>query len=54
MATQRASCLEMAGGRHAPALADRRLRRILAARLAAGDLDAAPLAAGMVGRHRGR
>lgn len=46
--------LEMAVGRHAPALADRLVRRTLAVRLAAGDLDAAPLAAGMVRRHRGR
>ncbi|MGC4857262.1 SDR family NAD(P)-dependent oxidoreductase [Micromonospora sp. DT4] len=43
---------ELAVGRHAPALADRLVRRTLAARLAAGDLDAAPLAAGMLRRHR--
>ncbi|GGO29374.1 SDR family NAD(P)-dependent oxidoreductase [Micromonospora parathelypteridis] len=52
VATTRRGRLEMAVGRHAPALADRLVRRTLAARLAAGDLDAAPLAAGMLRRHR--
>lgn len=54
VATTTRGRLELAVGRHAPALADRLVRRTLAARLAAGDLDAAPLAAGMVRRHRGR
>ncbi|MFG2049709.1 SDR family NAD(P)-dependent oxidoreductase [Micromonospora sp. NPDC048935] len=54
VATTRRGRLELAVGRHAPALADRLVRRTLAARLAAGDLDAAPLAAGMLRRHRGR
>ncbi|WP_328416750.1 SDR family NAD(P)-dependent oxidoreductase [Micromonospora sp. NBC_00389] len=52
VATTARGRLEMAVGRHAPALADRLVRRTLAARLAAGDLDAAPLAAGMLRRHR--
>jgi NAD(P)-dependent dehydrogenase (short-subunit alcohol dehydrogenase family) len=52
VATTTRGRLEMAVGRHAPALADRLVRRTLAARLAAGDLDAAPLATGMVRRHR--
>ncbi|SCF12397.1 Short-chain dehydrogenase [Micromonospora coriariae] len=52
VATTTRGRLEMAVGRHAPALADRLVRRTLTARLAAGDLDAAPLAAGMVRRHR--
>ncbi|MEU7590536.1 SDR family NAD(P)-dependent oxidoreductase [Micromonospora sp. NPDC049230] len=54
MATTRRGRLELAVGRHAPALADRLVRRTLAARLAAGDLDAAPLAAGMRRRHLGQ
>ncbi|MEU1647138.1 SDR family NAD(P)-dependent oxidoreductase [Micromonospora zamorensis] len=54
VATTTRGRLEMAVGRHAPALADRLVRRTLAARLAAGDLDAAPLAAGMLRRHRGQ
>ncbi|WDZ86453.1 SDR family NAD(P)-dependent oxidoreductase [Micromonospora cathayae] len=44
--------VELALARHAPALADRIVRRTVRARLAAGDLDGAPLAAGMVRRHR--
>lgn len=44
--------LELALARHAPRLADRLVRRTVSARLAAGDLDAAPLAAGMRRRHR--
>ncbi|MER7892702.1 SDR family NAD(P)-dependent oxidoreductase [Micromonospora sp. NPDC094482] len=44
--------LELALARHAPGLADRLVRRTVAARIAAGDLDAAPLAAGMLRRHR--
>ena len=44
--------LELALARHAPALADRLVRRTVAGRIAAGDLDGAPLAAGMVSRHR--
>ncbi|MEH1168451.1 SDR family oxidoreductase [Micromonospora sp. CPCC 205539] len=51
VATTARGRVEMAVGRHAPRLADRLVRRTLATRLAAGDLDAAPLAAGMVRRH---
>ncbi|MEU3163103.1 SDR family NAD(P)-dependent oxidoreductase [Streptosporangium sp. NPDC006930] len=46
--------LEMMVGRHAPSLADRLVRRTVAARVAAGDFANAPLAAGMVSRHRGQ
>ncbi|MGC5333332.1 SDR family NAD(P)-dependent oxidoreductase [Micromonospora sp. DT62] len=52
VATTRRGRLELALARHAPRLADRLVRRTVSARLAAGDLDAAPLAAGMVRRHR--
>ncbi|SCG54599.1 SDR family NAD(P)-dependent oxidoreductase [Micromonospora halophytica] len=52
VATTRRGRLEMALARHAPALADRLVRRTVAARIAAGDLDGASLAAGMVRRHR--
>ncbi|GAA3409461.1 SDR family NAD(P)-dependent oxidoreductase [Streptosporangium vulgare] len=45
--------VEMMVGRHAPSLADRLVRRTVAARVAAGDFADAPLAAGMVSRHRG-
>ncbi|MFI5489663.1 SDR family NAD(P)-dependent oxidoreductase [Micromonospora echinaurantiaca] len=51
VATTRRGRLELALARHAPGLADRVVRRTVAARIAAGDLDAAPLAAGMVRRH---
>ncbi|RKN41475.1 SDR family NAD(P)-dependent oxidoreductase [Micromonospora endolithica] len=44
--------LEMALARHAPGLADRLVRRTVEKRVAAGDLDAAPLAEGMRRRHR--
>ena len=44
--------VEMMVGRHAPSLADRLVRRTVAARVAAGDFTDAPLAAGMVSRHR--
>lgn len=52
VATTRRGRLELALARHAPALADQLVRRTVAARVAAGDLDAAPLAAGMLRRHR--
>lgn len=45
--------LEMAFARHAPALADRVVRRTVAARVGAGAFRDAPLAAGLVRRHRG-
>ncbi|SCF12155.1 Short-chain dehydrogenase [Micromonospora haikouensis] len=52
VATTARGRLELAVARHAPALADRLVRRTVAGRIAAGDLDAAPLAAGLVRRHR--
>ncbi|MFI6513047.1 SDR family NAD(P)-dependent oxidoreductase [Streptosporangium sp. NPDC050855] len=52
VATTARGRVEMMVGRHAPALADRLVRRTVAARIAAGDLSGAPLAAGMVRRHR--
>lgn len=44
--------IEIALARHCPGLADRLVRRTVAGRIRAGDLDQAPLAAGMVRRHR--
>ncbi|WP_405089419.1 SDR family oxidoreductase [Micromonospora sp. NBC_01392] len=52
VATTRRGRLELAVARHAPGLADRLVRRAVAGRVAAGDLDDAALAAGMVRRHR--
>ncbi|MFG2164794.1 SDR family NAD(P)-dependent oxidoreductase [Micromonospora chersina] len=52
VATTARGRLELVLARHAPALADRLVRRTVAGRIAAGDLDAAPLAAGMLRRHR--
>ncbi|MFC8849582.1 MULTISPECIES: SDR family NAD(P)-dependent oxidoreductase [unclassified Micromonospora] len=52
VATTARGRLELAVARHAPALADRLVRRTVAGRIAAGDLDGAPLAAGLVRRHR--
>ncbi|MEU8022825.1 SDR family NAD(P)-dependent oxidoreductase [Micromonospora haikouensis] len=52
VATTTRGRLELAVARHAPALADRLVRRAVAGRIAAGDLDAVPLAAGLVRRHR--
>ncbi|MER6403779.1 SDR family NAD(P)-dependent oxidoreductase [Streptomyces viridosporus] len=47
VATTRRGRIEMALARHAPALADRVVRRTVAARLAAGAFDRAPLAEGL-------
>ncbi|MEW2442940.1 SDR family NAD(P)-dependent oxidoreductase [Micromonospora marina] len=52
VATTRRGRIEMALARHAPALADRIVRRTVAGRLAGGDLDGAALAEGMLRRHR--
>ncbi|MGC4892858.1 SDR family NAD(P)-dependent oxidoreductase [Micromonospora sp. DT31] len=52
VATTRRGRIEMALARHAPALADRMVRRTVTGRLGAGDLDGATLAAGMLRRHR--
>ncbi|MFF8565909.1 SDR family NAD(P)-dependent oxidoreductase [Streptomyces albidoflavus] len=53
LATTSRGRLEMAFARHAPALADRVVRRTVAARVGAGAFRDAPLAAGLVRRHRG-
>ncbi|MEU4835413.1 SDR family NAD(P)-dependent oxidoreductase [Streptosporangium sp. NPDC023615] len=52
VATTTRGRVEMMVGRHVPSLADRLVRRTVAARIAAGDFADAPLAAGMVRRHR--
>jgi NAD(P)-dependent dehydrogenase (short-subunit alcohol dehydrogenase family) len=52
VATTRRGQFEMAVARHFPTLAAAMVRRTIAARIAAGDLDGAPLAAGMVRRAR--
>jgi NAD(P)-dependent dehydrogenase (short-subunit alcohol dehydrogenase family) len=52
VATTRRGRFEMAVARHFPALADAMVRRTVASRLAAGAFANAPLAAGMVRRHR--
>ncbi len=52
VATTARGRVEMMVARHAPRLADRLVRRTVAARIAAGDFAEAPLAAGMVRRHR--
>lgn len=54
VATTRRGALEMGLARHLPAVADKLVRRAVARRIAAGDLDGAPLAEGMVRRHRTR
>lgn len=51
VATTRRGRFEMAVARHFPALAGAMVRRTIKTRIAAGDLDGAPLAAGMVRRH---
>ncbi|WBB76551.1 SDR family NAD(P)-dependent oxidoreductase [Micromonospora sp. WMMD1128] len=52
VATTRRGRVELMLARHAPGLADRLVRRTVAGRIAAGDLDGAALAAGMLRRHR--
>ncbi len=54
VATTRRGSLEMGLARHFPALADRLVNRAVAQRIEAGDFDQAPLAEGMVRRHRSR
>jgi hypothetical protein len=54
LATTRRGRIELAVARHLPALSTLLVRRTIAARIAAGDLDAAPLAAGMIRRHTNR
>jgi NAD(P)-dependent dehydrogenase (short-subunit alcohol dehydrogenase family) len=50
VATTRRGRIEMAVARHFPAVATALVRRTIKGRLAAGELDGAPLAAGMVRR----
>lgn len=52
VATTRRGRLELALARHLPSVAAALVRRTVTARLAAGDLDGAPLAQGMVRRAR--
>lgn len=52
VATTRRGALEMGLARHFPALADRLVSRTVAQRIEAGDFDQAPLAEGMIRRHR--
>ncbi|GIM82771.1 SDR family NAD(P)-dependent oxidoreductase [Salinispora arenicola] len=52
VATTARGRVELALARHVPTLADRLVQRTVARRLAVGDLDDAPLAAGMVRRRR--
>ncbi len=54
VATTRRGALEMGVARHFPALADKLVSRAVKQRIAAGDLDQAALAEGMVRRHRSR
>ena len=51
VATTRRGRFEMAVARHFPAVAAAMVRKTIRTRIAAGDLDGAPLAAGMVRRH---
>jgi NAD(P)-dependent dehydrogenase (short-subunit alcohol dehydrogenase family) len=47
----RGGALQLAAARHLPGAVDRIVARLLARRIAAGDLDAAPMAAGLRERH---
>ena len=51
MAVTRAGAVTMAVARHAPSIVDRVVARTLRKRVAAGDLDAAEIAAGLRARH---
>jgi NAD(P)-dependent dehydrogenase (short-subunit alcohol dehydrogenase family) len=51
VAVTAAGAAQLAVARHLPALIDRVVARTLAKRIAAGDLDDAPIAAGLRGRH---
>lgn len=51
VAVTRAGALQLAVARHLPAVVDRVVARLLSKRIAAGDLDGAPLAAGLRSRH---
>jgi NAD(P)-dependent dehydrogenase (short-subunit alcohol dehydrogenase family) len=54
VATSPRGTAEFLLARHLPALVDVLVRRTVSTRLASGAFDGAPLAAGMVQRHRGR
>jgi NAD(P)-dependent dehydrogenase (short-subunit alcohol dehydrogenase family) len=51
VAATRAGALQLAAARHLPGLVDRVVARTLRRRVAAGELDAAPIAAGLRRRH---
>ena len=51
IAVTRGGALQLAAARHLPALVDRVVARTLRRRIAAGELDAAPIAAGLRRRH---
>ena len=51
VAVTRAGGLQLAVARHLPAVVDRVVARLLSKAIAAGDLDGAPLAAGLRARH---
>jgi len=51
VAVTRAGALQLAAARHLPGVIDRVVARTLKRRVAAGDLDDAPIAAGVRGRH---
>ena len=53
VAVTRAGAAQLAVARHLPALVDRVVARTLRKRIAAGELDAAPIAAGLRRRHDG-
>ena len=54
VATTRRGTLELLVSRHLPSLVDLAVQRSVDARIDAGEMDGAPLAAGMVARRRGR
>jgi NAD(P)-dependent dehydrogenase (short-subunit alcohol dehydrogenase family) len=51
LAPTRGGSLQLAVARHLPAVVDRVVGRVLARRIAAGELDGAPIAAGLRARH---
>jgi NAD(P)-dependent dehydrogenase (short-subunit alcohol dehydrogenase family) len=51
VAVTRAGRLQLTAARHLPGVVDRVVGRVLSRRIAAGDLDGAPLAAGLRARH---
>ena len=51
VAVTRAGRVQLAAARHLPGAVDRVVARLLSKRIAAGDLDGAPLAAGLLARH---